>query len=70
MPPLGIAPSNAIQPGQVGGGAIPASNPFASSLAPDGKFLISAFALKFKTYFLLFNCSLDFKLEKPHLIKT
>jgi hypothetical protein len=55
MPPLGIAPSNAIQPGQVGGGAIPASNAFASSLAPDGKLLILTFALKFKTYFLLFN---------------
>ncbi len=41
MPPLGIATSNAIQPGQVGGGAIPASNPFASSLAPDGNFNLS-----------------------------
>ena len=41
MPPLGEAPPNSPQPGQFGGGEIPASNAFAASLAPPGEQILN-----------------------------
>ncbi len=36
MPPPGVAPSDAPQPGTPGGGGLPYTDPYAASLAPKG----------------------------------
>jgi hypothetical protein len=68
MPPPGVAPSNALQPGTPGGGGLPYTDPYAASLAPSGTVPIAVFPpfnqyKRYPTKCVIFSELTDFEKE-------
>jgi hypothetical protein len=66
VPPLGMAPYNAPQPGSRGGGALPDTDPYAKSLAPPGTVPVAVYPpfseyKRYPTKCVIFSQRTDFE---------